>query len=137
MKRVEFANEEVKEGYQSIIHHHHGVGGLIHHLVDDDSTVMISNVIDDTFGKHLVIMKNEEQYTLDIDFLKKKMYLQKPQNSYKIIYDVYPRKYFSADGYLYENEKRKNKKKAISKFVKDLDMPKNLELIENFLQFHP
>lgn len=130
MKSISFENEEIKERYQGLIKTQRGLSGIISLLRYDDKDMKIVDIIDNLDGITMFITKENDNITIDIDPLKKKAYLKRGDMPYKEIYDVYPRKFISPVGQLYQNNERTIINHLSYKLDKDENRTKLLELIE-------
>jgi len=106
MKNIKFKNDEIKNEYQTIVSRQRGLSGIMLLLIQDTEEIKITSIIDNIYGKELIIIKNNLEYIIDIDALKGKIYLKTPDKPYSYIYDNYPRKFVSPSGYLYQNNNR-------------------------------
>ena len=106
MKNVEFENEEIKIVYDNIIKGHKGLSGIINLLLNEGGSFVVSNIKKTEFGIEMDIIQDNENIKIFTDFLKKKIYLKKPDKLYSEIYDDYQRQVYTPSGYLYQNNDR-------------------------------
>ena len=106
MKNVEFANELVKLNYQDIIEKHRALSGIVLMLVKESKPVIIKDIVNSEEGAQIIINQNNNLTYIDIDFLKKKIYLDRSNMTFKEIYDDYPRNSYKPVGYLFQKERR-------------------------------
>lgn len=106
MKNVEFEDEKLKKLYDNIIKGHKGLAGIISHLLNEGGSIVVSNIITTEFGIEMDVKQDNEIIKLFTDFLKKKIYLKKPDKDYSEIYDDYQRQVYTPSGYLYQNNNR-------------------------------
>ena len=131
MRKIEFSNENVKAFYQTIINEHRGISGLILKLLQDNDNIMVKDVVNTEYGAQIIFEIGNEITTIDIDYLKKKIYFKRPNTKYKEIYDNYPRKNISPSGYLYQKDNRSITKKLLFDIKNDVNNVKHYEINEN------
>ena len=76
MRKIEFSNENVKAFYQTIINEHRGISGLILKLLQDNDNIMVKDVVNTEYGAQIIFEIGNEITTIDIDYLKKKIYFK-------------------------------------------------------------
>ena len=131
MKNIEFENATVKGNYKTLINVHRGLSGIILMLLNDTKPLLIKNIINNEYGVQLVLSQSENVFNIYLDFLKKKIYLEKPGKLYQEVYDDYPRRIYEPDGYYYHNNERSITKKAIFQNSIDKEKVHHYELNEN------
>lgn len=127
---ITFEDEIVMKLYQSILHEHRGLSKIIAKLVIEYGGIKVESIKNNEKGVEIVLIGNDEAIYIDLDYLKKKIYLGKKNMPYKEVYDDLPTKSVNPIGHLYQNNEREIYKRLTIKLSPDNSV-KYYELNEN------
>ena len=113
MKNVKFENKMVEKTYKNTIDAYRGVSSIILLLLHESRPIMIKDIINTEYGIKMIIYQENSIANIYVDFLKRKIYLEKTNQIYQEIYDNNPANNTTPIGYLYKNRERSITKKIL------------------------
>ena len=103
-KNLIFKDKELKKQYHCILNNHPALYSvMIREFNLNDNTALVEEINKELYGINIVVNSNNNMVIVTIDFINKKIKIQKPNLSYKTIYPNYGKKFVAPDGYEYRN----------------------------------
>ena len=109
MSNIQFKNEKVKKLYEKVLHEHRFLAKIILNLANENGgCIKIEEIDGSEKGISFTINDNlDEVHTyIDIDLLKKKIYVKAGYRLYQEVYDDIPKNTLRPIGHLYQGIER-------------------------------